>query len=67
MDLIELSNVICRFEGNILKERQNIDNIFEENETAQNRLTKKQRQNDTIEIRKIAAKEVYDIFIVNLL
>ncbi|KAL4098227.1 hypothetical protein QTP88_022871 [Uroleucon formosanum] len=63
MDHVELSKVIFRFEENILKERQIIDNIFE---TSQNNPTKKRRQDDTIEARKIAAKEVCDIFIVNI-
>ncbi|XP_060845267.1 zinc finger MYM-type protein 1-like [Rhopalosiphum padi] len=63
MDPVELSKAIFRFEENILKERQNIDNIFE---TSQNHPTKKRKHDDTIETRKIAAKEVCDIFIVNV-
>jgi hypothetical protein len=63
MDPVELSKAIFRFEENILKERQNIDNIFE---ISQNHLTKKRRHDDTIETRKITAKEVCDIFIVNV-
>jgi len=63
MDPVEISKAIFRFEENILKERQNIDNIFE---TSQNHPTKKRRQDDTIETRKIAAKEVCDIFIINV-
>lgn len=32
MDPVELSKIIIWFKENILKERQNIDNIFEEND-----------------------------------
>lgn len=65
MDPVELSKSILQFEENILKERQNIDNIFEEKDTSP---MKKRRRVDTsdFETRKVAAKEVCDIFIVNV-
>ncbi|KAL4153543.1 hypothetical protein QTP88_001376 [Uroleucon formosanum] len=55
MDPVELSKAIFRFEENILKERQNIDNIFE---TSQNNPTKKRRQDDTM-IKKNRCKRTY--------
>lgn len=63
MDPVELSKAILQFEENILKERQNIDNIFEGKETSP---TKKRKHDDTSGTRKIAAKEVCDIFIVSV-
>lgn len=66
IDPVELSKTIIRFEENILKERQNIDDIFEENETFLNQQTKKRKLDDSTETRKIAAKEVCDIFMANV-
>lgn len=66
MKPVDFSMAIIWFKKKKLKQRQPFYNIFKEKKTFQNQSIKKRRQDDTTETSQISAKEVCEIFVVNV-